>query len=132
VVDEDMAPGHTDLEELGEGMADIGYTEEYVLAAWIAGDRIEDSYKVNLERDTAAIVDMDNNTAAVVDMEGMVMAIAVTCVVAQSQIAFLQQERLLDAEAKVEAEAEPLCWRLVEEYWTAAGMLCTVEAGVTA
>jgi hypothetical protein len=38
----------------------------------------------------------------------------------------------LDAELEVEAEAEPLCWRLVEEYSTAAGMLCTVEAGVAA
>jgi hypothetical protein len=128
VVDEDIALGHTDLEELGEGMDGTDYTEGHVSAAWVVGDRIEDSHKANFGSDT--MLDMDNHMPAAVDMELMVMATAVMCVRAQSQITFVEQERLLEAE--VEAEVELLCWRLVEEYSTAAGTLCTLEAWVAA
>jgi len=88
VVDEHTALAHSGSEELGEDMADIGYTEEYVPAAWVVGDSIEDLHKANWGSDTAAMLHMDNHMAAAVDME--VMATAVMCVRAQSQIAFLE------------------------------------------
>jgi hypothetical protein len=118
LVDEDMALGHTGLEEPGEDTADIGYTAEHVPTAWIDGDRIVDSHKVSSGSDTAAMLDMeDNHTAAAVDTEVVVvMATAVMCVRVQRQMTSLEQERLLEQELEAEeGETEPLCWKLVEE-----------------
>lgn len=114
-----MALGHTDLEELGEDRADTDGKQESVpvvnLLAWAVGDRM---HTVNSASCIAAMLDMDTHMATAVDMEVMVMAIAVMFAKAQSQMTSLEQERPLEAEAKVEA----LCWTLAAEHSMVAVM----------